>query len=335
MTSRDTVIADFEPESGIPNRVALDVAMRNLKEYMSDKDVRFNDENYEDVYFSLVDLLVKECDMTYDAARNCICRHQNLKMAVNPQKQVFLDEQTYEFNSIVKSTKFCRLDGVHYFSHGVTLEGFYRIMLLLPGSHVKAFRDINHDLYIRHNAGDETLDLERLANAQSTTDPIKIALRQRLIARKYAAAASPPAEPAPKSVEETGLSSDGPPQHVDHVRMRDKQREQRLMRERADVLDRQREQREERRREKLEQIKRKREERDRFEFEHPALLDRVVSLERTNADLARTNTDLQRTNADFKRANEILWQAVTQLMNTNNDLTQRITLLENSLNQPA
>jgi hypothetical protein len=93
-------------------------------------------------------------------------------------------------------------------------------------------------------------------------------------------------------------------------------REQREQRERAAILERQREEREERKREKLEQTKRKREERDRFEFEHPGLLDRVVYLERENSDL--------------KQANKLLNATITVLLKQNVDLTQRITLLEDS-----
>jgi hypothetical protein len=306
---------DSGAEGGAANRVALHVAMRNLKEHMTGKGVRFNDEDLEDVYFSLVDLLVQECGMTYGSAYNCISTNRNLKISTNPEKQAFFDHQTYEFNNILKTTTFRKCNGDACPGPGVTLEGFFRIMLLLPGSQTKSFRDVNHDLYVRHNAGDETLDLERLANAQSTTDPIKVALRQRLIARKHAAASCPRDEPVPAGVEAEAGAPDGPLQQADKSRKRE-QREQREQRERAAILERQREEREERKREKLQQTKRKREERDRFEFEHPGLLDRVVYLERENSDL--------------KQANKLLNATITVLLKQNVDLTQRITLLEDS-----
>jgi len=99
-----------------------------------------------------------------------------------------IDKQTAEFRALIKPTKFLRSDGDTYIADGVTLEGIFQLMLLLDGPTAIAFRAANADLFVRHLAGDETLDFERLANSIST-DPIKVALRERLLARRAAAAA--------------------------------------------------------------------------------------------------------------------------------------------------
>jgi hypothetical protein len=128
--------------------------------------------DHDDKGLKLIDFLVTHNGMSTSAAESWIKRNKN----------------DVEIKALIKPTKFRRSDVVTYTAHGVILEDTFKLMLLLEGPIARAFRAANSDVFTRHLDGDETLDFERLVNAQST-DPIKVALRERRLARNAAAAA--------------------------------------------------------------------------------------------------------------------------------------------------
>lgn len=152
---------------------ARSAVMLGLAKHMTGMRVRVGSVVADgDMGFSCITVLQKFNCMTYSAASQYIINHK----------------ASDEFNNIIKPTRFLRSDGAHYICDGVTLEGIYRLMLILPGSGAIAFRTENSDVFIRHLGNDETLQLEGVLHQQSN-DPMKLALRERILAKNAAAAA--------------------------------------------------------------------------------------------------------------------------------------------------
>jgi hypothetical protein len=162
-----------------------------------------------DMGFKLVNVLEKFNNMTPSAAAESMRCKKIGRVLVRPDpiRQALIDKQTAEFRVLIKPTRFLRSDGDTHIADGVTLEGIFKLMLLLDGAIARDFRAANSDVFIRHLAGDETLDLERLANSIST-DPMKAALRERLLARRAAAA---PVAPVVNPVRHCLLLVNPPP----------------------------------------------------------------------------------------------------------------------------
>jgi len=180
--------------------VAFAAAMLRMTQHMQDIGVCVGDVVADkDKGFKFVDVIMKFNHQEFSAAKWTLRTKKNGPENVHrdPIKQASIDKQTAEFRALIKPTSFLRTDGVTYIADGVTLEGIFKAMLLLDGPTARDFRAANSDVFMRHLAGDETLDLERLANSIST-DPIKAALRERLLARR--AAGAPVAAPVARAV---------------------------------------------------------------------------------------------------------------------------------------
>lgn len=171
--------------------------MLGLKEHMKNMGVRVGERvDDADMAFHPVDILTQFVGLRENTAERRYITMKNVKHIV-------------KMSQICKPTTYTYVDSDRsYVADGMTIEGLYDFMLLVDDEKAQDFKDANSEVFKRHLSGDPTLELEGLVNAQST-DPMKMALRERLLARRAAAATV--VEPVARPVSHCWLLLNPPP----------------------------------------------------------------------------------------------------------------------------